>query len=99
MVRNHVGLLLLLLARRAKGARPLANQALVLTTSEQSQTESPVFAAVLIVISKAVHVLVPPCTVPDTASVGTEPLLDFSDFAIAHPLLQHLAFLAGGEVT
>jgi len=41
MVRNHVGLLLLLLmllllllARCAEGARPLADQALVLATSE-----------------------------------------------------------------
>jgi len=92
-------LLLMLLACRAEGARPFANQAFVLATSEQSQAESPVFAAVLVVVPKTVHVLVPPCAIADTASVGTEPLLDFPDFAIAHALLQHLAFLAGGKVT
>jgi len=57
------------------------------------------FAAVLVVISKAVHVLVPPRTVTDTTSIGTELLLDFSDLAIAHAFLQHLAFLARGKVT
>jgi len=102
VVRNNVGLpllLLVLLACRAKGARSLANQAFMLATSEQSQTESPVFAAVLVVVPEAVHVLVPPCTIADAASIGAKPLLDFPDFAIAHALLQHLAFLAGGKVT
>ena len=102
MVRYHAGflllLLLLLLACCTEGARPLANQTLVLTTGEQGQTKSPVFAAVLIVIPKTVHVLVPPCAVTDTASVGAKPLLDFPDLAVAHALFQHLAFLAGGEV-
>ena len=101
MVRDRVSLLvlLLLLACRAESARPLANQTLVLTTGEQSQAESPVFAAVLIMIPKAVHVLVPPCAVTDTASVGSKPLLNFPDLAVAHALLQHFAFLAGSEVT
>jgi len=103
MVRDNVGLLLLLLllllACCVESACSLANQALVLATSEECQSEGPVLAAVLVVIPKAVHVLVPPCTIADTASVGAEPLLDFPDLAIAHALLQHLAFLAGGKVT
>ena len=102
MVRNGMGLLwllLLLLACRAESACSLANQALVLATSEQSQTKSTVFAAVLIVVPKTVHVLVPSRAVADTASVWTEPLLDFPDLAVAHALLQHFAFLAGGKVT
>ena len=56
------------------------------------------FAAVLVVIPKTVHILVPPCAVADTTSVGAEPLLNFSDLAVTHALLQHLAFLAGGKV-
>lgn len=55
--------------------------------------------AVLVVIPEAVHVLVSPCAITNTASVGTKPLLDFPDLAIAHALFQHLAFLAGSEVT
>ena len=100
-MRNNESLLmlLLLLACCAESARSLANQALVLTTSEKCQPEGPVFAAVLIMIPKTVHVLVPPCTIANTASVRAKPLLDFSDLAIAHALLQHLAFLAGSKVT
>ena len=100
---DHMGLLLLLLLLLltccAESARPFANQALVLTTSEKGQTKSSVFATVLIVIPETVHVLVPPCTITDAAGVGTKPLLDFPDLAIAHTLFQHLAFLAGGKVT
>jgi len=103
MMRDNVGLLLLLLllllAYCIESARPLANQALVLATGEECQSEGTVLAAVLVVIPKTVHVLVPPCTITDTASIGTKPLLNFPDLAITHALLQHLAFLAGGKVT
>ena len=100
MVRNNVGLLLLLLlARRVEGARPFSNKALMLATSEQSQTKSPVLAAMLVVIPKAVHILIPSCTIADTTSIGTKPLLNLPDLAIAHTLFQHFALLAGGEVT
>jgi len=100
LVRDNGGLLLmLLLAYRAEGARPLPDQALVLTTGEQSQTKRSVFTTMLVVIPKAVHVLIPSCTIANTTSVGTKPLLDLPDLAIAHALFQHFAFLAGGEVT
>jgi len=102
MMRDNVGLLLLLLlllACCAEGARSFANQALMLATSEECQPEGSVLAAVLVVVPQTVHVLVPPCTIADAASVGTKPFLNFPDFAIAHALLQHLAFLAGGKVT
>jgi hypothetical protein len=101
LVRDNVGLLLLLLllAYRVEGARPLPNQALVLTTGEQSKTKRSVFTTMLVVIPKAVHVLIPSCTIANTASVGTKPLLDLPDLAIAHALFQHFAFLARGEVT
>ena len=56
-------------------------------------------AAVLVVIPETVHVFVSPCAIANTASVGTEPLLDFPDLAVAHALFQHLAFLAGRKVT
>jgi len=102
-VRNNVGLLLLLLllllACGAESACPLANQAFVLATSEQCKTEGPMFAAVLVVIPEAVHVFVPPWAITNTASVRAEPLLDFPDLTIAHAFLQHLPFLAGGEIT
>lgn len=99
-MRDSVGLLLLLLllAGRVEGARPLADQALMLTTGEQGQTESSVLTAVLVVIPEAVHVLVPSCTITNTASVGTKPPFDFPDLTVAHALLQHFAFLAGGKV-
>ena len=103
VVRDKVSLLLvvllLLLTCCAEGARSLADQALVLTTGEECQPEGPVFAAVLVVVPKTVHVLVPPCTIANTTSVGAKPLFDFPDLAIAHAFLQHLAFLAGGKVT
>jgi len=101
VVRNNVGLLLLLLllACCAEGTRSLADKTLVLATGEERQSEGPVFAAVLVVVPKTVHVLVPSCTIANAASVGTKPLFDFPDLAIAHALLQHLALLAGGEVT
>jgi hypothetical protein len=103
MMRGNVGLLLLLLllllACCVESARSLANQALVLATSEECQPKGPVLAAVLVVIPKTIHVLVSPCTIADTASVGAKPLLNFPDLAIAHALLQHFAFLARGKVT
>jgi len=102
-VRNNVGLLLLLLllllACSTESARPFANQALMLATGKECETKGAMFAAVLVVIPKTVHVFVPSWTITDTTSVGTEPLLDFPDLTIAHAFLQHLAFLAGGEVT
>jgi len=102
VMRNNVGLLLLLLlllACCAEGARSLSDQALVLATGEERQPEGPVFATVLVVIPKTVHVLVPSCTIANTTSVGTKPLFDFPDLTVAHAFLQHLAFLAGGKVT
>jgi len=58
-----------------------------------------VLAAVLVVIPETVHVLVSPCAIANTASIGAEPLFDFPDLAIAHALFQHLAFFARSEVT
>jgi hypothetical protein len=106
VMRDNVGLLLLmllllllLLACCVESVRPLSNQAFVLSTREKGQTESPVFATVLVVVPKTVHVLVPPCAIANTASVGTKPLFDLPDLAVAHALLQHFTLLAGGKVT
>lgn len=59
------------------GVRSGVLEALVLTTSQQSEANRAVIAGVLIVISQSIHVLVAPLTVTDTAGIRSEPTLCF----------------------
>jgi hypothetical protein len=53
-------------------------QALVLATRKKGQTLGAMFARMLVVITKAIHVLVPALTVSNTTSKGTKSSLGLS---------------------